>query len=314
MHGERELRVDGLTSCKRGEIFSSLGTRNSQLDIAAPPRLEADLRTLIVIPVFNEQQFVTRVVQEVRRYADDVLMIDDGSTDQTPALLAREPVDVIRHSHNRGYGQSLIDAFRWAQCYRYDWLISMDCDEQHEPASLPAFYRAIGADEADVISGSRYLAPHLDDDAPPPERRAINATIKDMVNKHLGLGITDAFCGYKAYRVKTLAQLKIDETGYAFPLQFWVQAAANDLRVIEVPIRLIYNDPNRSFGGRLDNAEQRLTLYEKVFFDELAKFPDKFNAVSCTRCASASEVIASESSVIIPRSASLDRVTQEERV
>ena len=74
------------------------------------------MRTLIAIPVFNEEQYVAKVLTEVRRYAKDILVIDDGSTDQTPHLLAQQPVGVIRHSHNRGYGRSLIDAFRWAGC------------------------------------------------------------------------------------------------------------------------------------------------------------------------------------------------------
>ena len=119
------------------------------------------MRTLLAIPVFNEQKYVGKVLSEVRRYVSDVLVIDDGSTDETPLLLARQPVEVIRHARNRGYGRSIIDALRFAQCQccTYDWLITMDCDEQHEPASLPDFFRAILETGADVISGSRYMPP-----------------------------------------------------------------------------------------------------------------------------------------------------------
>ncbi len=251
------------------------------------------MRTLIAIPVFNEEKYVPRVLTEVRKYARDILVIDDGSTDQTPLLLARQPVDVIRHARNRGYGRSLIDAFRWAGCTtcKYDWLITMDCDEQHEPASLPDFFAAIEADDADVISGSRYLNGRAaatgagavngnGTDSPPPDRRAINATITEQINQTLGLSLTDSFCGYKAYRVSSLRKLALDEPGYAFPLQFWVQAAAQGLRIREIGIRLIYNDPNRSFGGPLDDAGHRLGHYRSVFDRELAKFPGRF-AVPC---------------------------------
>ncbi len=233
-------------------------------------------RSLVAIPVYNEQKYVTRVLQEVRRYASDVLVVDDGSTDDTPLLLARQPVEVVRHAVNRGYGQSMIDAFRWAKCYGYDWLITMDCDEQHEPASLPDFYAAMGRDDADVISGSRYLTNVVEGDLPPADRRAINTRITELVNQRLGYGITDAFCGFKAYRVAALRGLSFTDKGYAFPLQFWVQAAAHGLRVTEVPIRLIYNDPNRSFGGQLDQADHRLAHYREVFEAELAKFPGRF--------------------------------------
>ncbi len=250
------------------------------------------MRTLIAIPVFNEEKYVARVLTEVRKYAKEILVIDDGSSDQTPVLLAQQPVDVIRHAKNRGYGRSLIDAFRWASCAtcKYDWLITMDCDEQHEPASLPDFFAAIDRDDADVISGSRYLNATSNATAdgnngngsnnPPADRRAINAAITAQLNQTLCLSLTDSFCGYKAYRVSALRKLSINEPGYAFPLQFWVQAAAAELRIVEIPIRLIYNDPNRSFGGPLDDADHRLAHYRSVLDAELAKFPGRF-AVPC---------------------------------
>ena len=237
------------------------------------------MATLVAIPVYNEEKYVTKVLGEVLRYAADVLVIDDGSTDQTPLLLARQPVEVIRHASNRGYGQAMIDAFRWSQCYGYDWLITMDCDEQHEPASLPDFFAAIERDDADVISGSRYLSRQAENGLPPEDRRAINATLTRLLNCRLGLSITDAFCGFKAYRVAALKGLELSERGYAFPMQLWVQAAAHRLDVVEVAIRLIYDDPNRSFGGNLDNPQCRLNHYRHVFEQELAKFPGKLGVL-----------------------------------
>ena len=234
------------------------------------------MKTLVAIPVYNEQQYVTTVLEQVRHYASNILVIDDGSTDDTPSLLAKQPVDVIRHAHNGGYGRSIRDAFRWASCYKYDWLITMDCDEQHEPASLPHFEEAIGQDDADILSGSRYLDTRRCGDPPPQDRRAINQTITELLNQRLGLSITDAFCGFKAYRVSALQPIRIDEMGYAMPLQFWVQAAAHNLRIREVPVRLIYNDPTRSFGGPLDDAGHRLEHYTAVLNKELARFPEKY--------------------------------------
>ena len=231
------------------------------------------MRVLIAIPVFNEERYVLPVLDKVLRYAEDVLVIDDGSSDATPTLLARQEVDVIRHRTNYGYGRSIRDAFQWSRCYAYDWLITMDCDEQHEPESLPDFFEAIRRGGADVVSGSRYLDPAKMDGSPPADRRRINAMVTDWVNQCLGLHITDAFCGFKAYRVSTLKELALDVDGYALPLQQWVQTAAASLRVTEVPIRLIYNDPNRTFGGPLDDPDERLALYREVFRQEMAKHP-----------------------------------------
>jgi dolichol-phosphate mannosyltransferase len=160
----------------------------------------------------------------------------------------------------------------------YDWVITMDCDEQHEPAAIPRFLEAASVGDADVISGSRYLDPIPEDDCPPPDRRKINGEITAEINARLGstLGfLTDSFCGFKAYRVEALSLMRLDVDGYAFPLQFWVQAAAAGLRVREIPVRLIYNDMNRSFGGPLDDAASRIMHYREVLHCELQRCADR---------------------------------------
>ena len=242
------------------------------------------MRILIAIPVYNEERYVTKVLDQVRHYSSDILVIDDGSTDQTPMLLAQQPVDVIRHAANRGYGQSMVDAFRWSSCYKYDWVITMDCDEQHEPESLPMFFRAIEQNDADIISGSRYMSNSNIEDMPPADRRQINQIITQQINDTLDLQLTDGFCVFKAYRVSAMRKLSLTEQGYAFPLQFWVQAVAHDLVIREVPISLIYNDPNRSFGGPLNDADKRLAHYRQVFETELKRFPDRFGSCCSGRC------------------------------
>lgn len=245
------------------------------------------VRTLIAIPIFNEQQtlpgVLTRVLEQAERFGADVLVIDDGSTDATPqALQAFEQVQVLRHATNQGYGRSLIDAFTWARERGYDWVITMDCDEQHEPGELPGFFAAIEKNTHDVISGSRYLS-IVDSDTqslPPPEdRRRINAELTREINERLGPSmleaggelLTDSFCGFKAHRVEAMARLRLTETGYAFPMQFWVRAAAYGLRVCELPVALIYNDPNRSFGAALDNPDHRRAHYLRVLHCEIRR-------------------------------------------
>ena len=80
----------------------------------------------------------------------------------------------------------------------------------------------------------------------------------------MGLNLTDAFCGFKAYRVPALARLQLTEDGYAMPLQFWVQAARLGLKIVEVAVPLIYLDERRSFGGALDRPDTRLAVYRRV--------------------------------------------------
>ncbi len=230
------------------------------------------MRLLIVIPVHNEIRYVDGVLDKVKQFNDDILVVDDGSTDGTAdRLRARPDIQVLSHPTNLGYGQSLIDGFKYADRKRFDWVITMDCDEQHEPERIPQFIKEIRGDAWDLISGSRYLERREDDDHPPGDRRRINATITRMINERLHLGITDAFCGYKAHRVAAMRKLTLDVAGYAFPLQLWPQVAAARLRLKEIPVRLIYNDPNRHFGGKLDDAANRLLHYTQVFEDEMAR-------------------------------------------
>jgi glycosyltransferase involved in cell wall biosynthesis len=218
---------------------------------------------LTALPVFNEVKYVDAVLDEVLRYSKHVLVVDDGSTDGTSDLLAqRTDVEVLNHEQNRGYGAALRSAFYFAQRRGYDALVTIDCDGQHQPKLIPEFVAATA--DADIVSGSRYLKQFEGDTLPPEQRRRINVQVTHEINERLGLHLTDAFCGFKAYRTSALAKLHVTETGYAMPLQVWVQAAKAGLNVVELPVPLIYLDLSRSFGGALDDGETRLAHYRDV--------------------------------------------------
>ena len=232
------------------------------------------LRVLTALPVFNEERHVIDVIAEVRKYADEILVVDDGSSDRTPELLKKIPgIHVVRHEQNQGYGAGLRTAFTYALAGQYDVLVTIDCDGQHQPALIPEMAAAIynSADHpADIISGSRYLKVFPGASEPPIERRRINLQITEWLNHQFSLHLTDAFCGFKAYRVDSLARLRITELGYAMPLQLWVQAAAQKMKIVEFPVPLIYLEEERSFGGSLDIAAKRLAYYQEVLDREMA--------------------------------------------
>lgn len=222
------------------------------------------MRVLTAIPVYNEQDHIEPILREVLGHAGDVLVVDDGSTDATPDRLRAFPtVQVIRHPKNRGYGAGLQSAFRRAIDGGYDALVTLDCDGQHEPRRIPEVCAPLA--DYDIVSGSRYLKVFDPTQAPPEARRRINVEVTAWLNQRLGLNLTDAFCGFKAYRTPALKCLDITDDGYAMPIQLWVQAVACGLSIVEVPVPLIYLDENRAFGGALDNAEYRLNHYREVF-------------------------------------------------
>lgn len=245
-------------------------------------------RVLVALPVFNEVNHVTGVLNEVLRYSERVLVVNDGSTDGTTELLGqRHDVAVVNHAVNQGYGAGLRTAFDYAVLHSYDHLVTIDCDGQHQPRLIPEFVRVLSGEPTlelpfspqdahdcrpiDVVSGSRYLQAFAGDALPPVERRRINVQITEELNASLGFHLTDTFCGFKGYRVAALPRIVVEEPGYAMPLEFWVRAAHAGLRVEELPVPLIYLDEKRSFGGALDDADKRLAYYHHIIDRTLAR-------------------------------------------
>ena len=152
------------------------------------------------------------------------------------------------------------------------------------PAMTLTLHAAIAPDEVVVVfnkreHGSEDIARHYAERRGVPTKQVvgfympINETITRELNELLGLELTDAFCGFKAYRRDVLPRFQLTETGWGMPLQLWVQAAALGLRIKEVGVPRIYLDPDRAFGGVLNDAEQRLAYYRGVIRDTLASLP-----------------------------------------
>jgi dolichol-phosphate mannosyltransferase len=245
---------------------------------------------LTALPVFNEVGHVDGVLDAVKQHSPYVLVVDDGSSDGTREKLAargdtaaaaaefhadlRPGIAVLTHPQNRGYGGALASAFAYAIEQRFQWLVTIDCDGQHQPQLIGKFVDVAQRSNVDIVSGSRYLQAFTGDSAPPEQRRRVNQLITEALNRQLGFQLTDSFCGFKAYRVSSLQQLQITEFGYGMPLELWVQAACHELQIIEIPVPRVSTQETRSFGEHLDDTQRRLDYYRQVIDRSLAALPD----------------------------------------
>jgi len=227
----------------------------------------------VLLPVYNEAATVGGVLDAVRHFFDgEIIVVDDGSTDDTPRVLAeRSDLTVLHLDRNCGYGAALRIGFRVASHLGVARLITMDCDGQHEPAHIPQFLSALD-EGGDIVSGSRYLPGSAAAGVVvPPERQALNRRMTAEINTLTGWGLTDAFCGFKAYRVAALDCIRLEESGYAMPLELWAKAWRCGTGVREIPVERIYCDHDRSFGGALDDPDIRFTYYMQVWNRALAE-------------------------------------------
>ncbi|HHT9109992.1 MAG TPA: glycosyltransferase family 2 protein [Candidatus Brocadiaceae bacterium] len=228
-----------------------------------------DYTILAAIPVFNEVD-AGNIIQRVKKFPLDVLVIDDGSASNLHEKLMHIPhVHVITHPGNLGYGKTIIDAFLFSREYGYDYLLTIDSDGQHEPEEIPLFLKEIPVNDYDIISGSRYFLTGTVNKTVPHERYRINQEITGIINRITGFGLTDSFCGFKTYKVEKLKLMHLTEYGYGMPMQFWIQAWKLGLRVKEIPVKLLYKNPAKQFQGVLKDPDVRLNYYKDIIEREL---------------------------------------------
>ncbi len=192
---------------------------------------------IVCIPAFNAEKKIGDVVKKSLEYVDEVIVCDDGSTDNTAQIASKSGARVLSHKKNQGYGAALITMFDQARKNDTDVMITLDGDGQHDPKEIPLFLKALDENKVDVVIGSRFL----NNKTKPPSYRqtgikVITSTVK-LGNK---LKITDAQSGYRAYSKKAIERIHPTETGMAASTEILHKISNNDLSVCEVPITVSY--------------------------------------------------------------------------
>jgi glycosyltransferase involved in cell wall biosynthesis len=219
----RALSFPGLvfhgTGHPRIDYAASLSAFEDGEDYCIAPVLQSatsgeSAGTLVAIPAYNEAAAIESVVAGAREHAHEVLVIDDGSTDDTVAQAEAAGANVIRHATNGGYGAALQTAFLEAANRRVERLVVLDGDGQHDPADIPRLVAALEDGGADVAIGSRFVA---DADTTIPFYRRVGLAVVNLLS-NLSLGVVrsrswigDTQSGYRAYDWRAIRSLAADE-------------------------------------------------------------------------------------------------------
>lgn len=225
----------------------------------------ANAQVVVGIPAYNEENAVGSTVLGVKRYVDDVVVVDDGSTDRTPEIVEQADVTLIKHERNRGKGAAVRTLFEQAQHLDCDALVLLDADGQHDPADIPALAAPVVEDEADMVIGSRYLDP-ADRDETPVYRRVGQVVLDYCTTQVTGADLTDSQSGFRAFSPEALSELSLTTDGMGVESEMIDSATNRGLAIDERAIDARYEDLE---GQTYNPVKHGLTVM--LFLFELAR-------------------------------------------
>ena len=190
----------------------------------------------VVIPCYNESGHIADVVSAVRSILPTVIVIDDGSTDDTAGRARAAGAQVLPLAGNLGKGAALEAGLRRATAKGFQYAITMDGDGQHDVADLPRFIEAAAAGDADLVVGNRMA----DVRAMPRVRRFVNRWMSRRLSRRVGRDLPDTQCGYRLVRLAAWSALELRTTGFEVESEMLLASVRAGLRVRFVPVRTIY--------------------------------------------------------------------------
>jgi glycosyltransferase involved in cell wall biosynthesis len=196
------------------------------------------MKSCAIIPAYNEARRLTPVVRATLAHVDAVLVVDDGSSDDTSAAGRAAGAAVVRLEPNRGKGAALETGFQWARAQGCEICITLDADGQHDPADIPALLAAHASGAPAVVVGSRMS----DVKAMPPLRKCTNWFMSWMLSRLMGQWVPDTQCGYRLFRCDALADLRVESPRFAAESEILLELARRGHRIASAPVRTIYGD------------------------------------------------------------------------
>ncbi len=194
----------------------------------------------VVIPCYNEGTTIAALVSEARQHLATVMVVDDGSTDDTAAQAIGAGATVLRHARNCGKGAALKTGFSAALKGGFEWALAMDGDGQHKPQDLPAFFRCAEQTNARLIVGNRMH----DAQAIPWLRRQINRWMSRRISERAGQALPDSQCGFRLVHLKAWASLRLETNHFETESEMLLAFARAGYRIEFVPIQVVGQGPH----------------------------------------------------------------------
>lgn len=215
-------------------------------------------KLLVLVPAYNEADRITAVVQEASRYLP-VLVVDDGSSDNTSSVAVQSGAELLRQQPNQGKGSALRAGFSYALERQYDAVITLDADGQHDPAEIPAFEEAFRLRRADLIIGARDFR-HM-----PVVRRLTNTFGRWSFSWAVGQLVQDNQSGYRLLSTRMMgAMLPSQEQGFQFEAEMIAECIRLGFVLEWIPIRTIYGDES-SHIRPLHHAVNYIRIIFQIF-------------------------------------------------
>jgi glycosyltransferase involved in cell wall biosynthesis len=212
-------------------------------------------RIIAGMPAFNEAKYIGSIVLQAKRYADEVIVVDDGSSDQTADVARLAGAAVVRHEQNEGYGYTIRELLKEARQRNADILVVLDADSQHNPDEIPRLVEGINAG-ADIVIGSR----ELQDNKIAGYRRLGQKVLSRLTRVASGKRLTDTESGFRAYSRRAIDTLELKETGMAVSSEIISEGASKGLEIGEVPISVSYTRD----GSTLNPVRHGLGVFNRI--------------------------------------------------
>ena len=256
------------------ETGEAMGALNTAVDLPPHPKI------LVTIPAYNEAGYIEAIIKKTQQYVDQVVVVDDGSSDETSRYAAGAGADVVLHEHNKGYGEAIRSCLDAANRLLADIVVTMDGDGQHDPQEIQAIISPIVIGQADIVIGSRFLN-NLNE--VPAYRKFGIKVITGLFNVFSSMKVSDAQSGFRAYNKKALALLlPLQETGMSISTEIIIKARKLGLRVVEVPITVVYHGDSSTFNPVVHGLSVAMATISQRFQIEL-NFNRRGSAHSCRR-------------------------------